>query len=88
MQGHELEVLKGAEKSLAHAEVCLLEVSLMDLGDDTPLLLDVVNFMDDKNFTAYDICQFVRRPFDKALIQMDMFFVKKDSFLIGDKRWT
>ncbi len=87
VQSHELEVLKGAEKTLEHAEICLLEVSLMDKGDNRPLLFDVVNFMDSRNFNAYDISQLIKRPFDQALFQIDMFFVKKDSFLLEDKRW-
>ncbi len=41
VQCHELEVLKGAEKTLEHTEICLLEVSLMDKGYNSPLLLDV-----------------------------------------------
>lgn len=88
VQGHELEVLKGAEKSLAHSEICLLEISLLELGDNTPLLAEMVSFMDKKNFQAYDISQFMRRPFDKALYQIDMFFVKKDSPLVASKRWA
>lgn len=87
VQGHEMEVLKGAEKSLKHATVCLLEISLINLGDDVPLLAEVIAFMDDKGFQAYDISQFIRRPFDKALYQVDMFFVKKDAALIADKTW-
>lgn len=87
VQGHELEVLKGSEKSLAYTEVCLLEVSLLNLGDNAPLLADVVDFMNEKDFQAYDISQFMRRPFDKALHQIDMFFVKKNSFLIAGTRW-
>lgn len=87
VQGHEMEVLKGAETSLQHAEVCLLEISLFDFGDGTPLLQEMLNFMDSKGFMAYDISQFMRRPLDKALFQLDMFFVKKDSFLIADKSW-
>ncbi len=88
VQGYEIEVLKGAEKSLENAEVCLLEVSTMNLGDNTPLLVDVATFMDKRDFQAYDISQFMRRPFDKALFQIDMFFVKKNSFLVTDKRWA
>ncbi len=87
VQGHEMEVLKGAEGSLVHAEVCLLEISLLNLGEDMPLLADMVSFMDKKGFQAYDISQFIRRPFDKALFQVDMFFVKKSSALIADKHW-
>jgi FkbM family methyltransferase len=87
VQGHELEVLKGAVNALAHAEVCLLEVSFLNLGDDPPLLNEVVSFMDNRNFQAYDISHFIRRPFDKALFQIDMFFVKKNSSLVMDTRW-
>lgn len=87
VQGHEMEVLKGAEKSLKHATVCLLEISLINLGDDVPLLAEMIAFMNDKGFQAYDISQFIRRPFDKALYQVDMFFIKKDAALIADKTW-
>jgi hypothetical protein len=87
VQGHEMEVLKGASAALSHAGICLLEVTLLDLGDQYPLLLEMLSFMDAKGFQAYDISQFIRRPFDKALFQLDMFFVKKDSSLIADKRW-
>jgi FkbM family methyltransferase len=86
VQGFELEVLKGGGKSLAHAQFCLLEVSLLDL-DGTPMMLEVMNYMDSKGFQAYDISQLMRRPFDKALYQIDLLFVKKDSNLIASKRW-
>lgn len=88
VQGHEMDVLKGASKTLVNAQICLLEVSLIDLGAKGPLLLDMLQFMDEKGFQAYDICQFMRRPFDKALYQMDILFVKNDSSLIADKRWN
>ena len=87
VQGHEMEVLKGAEKSLKHATICLLEISLLNLGDNVPLMAEMMAFMNDKGFQAYDISQFIRRPFDKALYQVDMFFVKKDSALVADKVW-
>ena len=87
VQGHELEVLKGAPKSLAHSTVCLLEITLLDMGGDTPLLAEMITFMDKNGFQAYDISQFIRRPFDKALFQIDLFFVKKDACLIAEKRW-
>jgi len=87
VQGFELEVLKGADTSLAHTTFCLLEVSLLDL-DNTPLILEVMHYMDSKGFQAYDICQFMRRPFDNALYQLDLLFIKKDSMFIKEKRWT
>jgi FkbM family methyltransferase len=55
VQGHEMEVLRGAEKSLSHCEICLLEITLLNIGGDTPLLQEMVSFMNEKNFQAYDI---------------------------------
>ncbi|RZK12488.1 MAG: FkbM family methyltransferase [Flavobacterium sp.] len=89
VQGYELEILKGGQKALTNAEFCLLEVSLLDVGaGGVPLLKDVIDFMDAKGFCAYDISQFIRRPYDKALWQIDMLFVKKASRFIEDKRWA
>jgi len=88
VQGHEMQVLKGAERSLAHSTVCLLEISFLNLGDDFPLFADMISFMDKKDFQAYDISQFMRRPFDKALYQADIFFVNKNSSLVSEKRWN
>lgn len=87
VQGHEMEVLKGAKNCLAHATVCLLEITLLNLGDDTPLLVEMIAFMDQNGFQVYDISQLMRRPFDNALYQIDLFFVKKNSWLIADKSW-
>jgi len=72
---------------LAHAEICLLEITLIDFGDGNPLLLEMINYMDNNGFQAYDISQFIRRPYDKALFQIDMFFIKKNSPMIAEKRW-
>ena len=88
VQGHELEVLKGAPKALAAAEVCMLEISLLMLDEGAPLVLDVIKFMDEADFQLYDITQFMRRPYDKALYQIDVLFVKKNSQWVNDRRWN
>lgn len=88
VQGFELEVLKGARKALAGANFCLLEVSLLDLGGQGPLLAEVVQYMQQRQFLAYDISQFIRRPYDKALWQIDLLFVRSDSRFIAEKRWS
>jgi FkbM family methyltransferase len=87
VQGFELEVLKGGNKCLQNAACCMLEVSLLDL-DGTPMVLEIMNFMDSFNFQLYDITQFMRRPYDKALFQCDFIFIKKDSPLLASKRWN
>jgi hypothetical protein len=86
VQGHELEVLRGAEKVLKDCIFCLLEVSLLSLGNEPPLI-EVMNYMDENGFQLYDISQFMRRPYDKALYQSDFLFIKKNSTFISQKRW-
>ena len=88
VQGYEIEVLKGAIETISTVEVCMLEVTLLTLGDGSPLIIELINFMDNLGFQMYDISQFIKRPFDKAMYQMDVFFVKKNSFLVTDRRWS
>jgi FkbM family methyltransferase len=87
-QGYELEILKGGSLALQKAEVVLMEVSLLDIHKNCPLIHDVINFMFDHHFIAYDICSLTCRPLDKALWQTDMIFVKKSSKLIANKKWN
>lgn len=87
VQGHESEVLRGSKVALASAEFCLLEVTLLELGENSVLFIDLANQMADFGFQIYDITQLMRRPFDNALYQMDVLFVRKNSKFISDKRW-
>lgn len=87
-QGYELEILKGAEKTMQHAQFILLEVSLIDIYKSCPLVAEVMVFMQAKGFVLYDICSLMRRPFDKALYQSDFLFVKENLPFRADKRWN
>jgi FkbM family methyltransferase len=49
-QGYELEVLKGAEKTLKLITALVVEVSLVKLYEKQPLWLDIVNFLKEKKF--------------------------------------
>jgi FkbM family methyltransferase len=88
VQGYELEVLKGAEKSLAKTQVILAEVNLLDIHKNVPLLAEVVGWLNERDWVAYDICGLTRRPLDQALWQADFIFVPRHSPLISDKRWS
>jgi hypothetical protein len=65
----------------------LAEVNLIDIHIGAPMLDEVVDFMRDNGFVAYDICGLARRPLDQALWQADIIFVPRESFLRTDKRW-
>jgi hypothetical protein len=54
VQGYELEVLRGARKILAEAEVVVIECSLIQYNDGAPLFAEVVSFMSERGFLVYD----------------------------------
>lgn len=88
VQGYELEVLKGAPLALSYAQFVLCEVSLIDINKGAPLLTDVIRFMDEHGFMAYDICSFIRRPADRALWQTDLLFIRKTHPFTQKKNWS
>jgi FkbM family methyltransferase len=87
IQGFELEALKGAKSALSTSEFCLLECTALNIGGAEPMLIEVLNFMDEKGFQLYDISQIMRRPFDNAMYQLDVLFIRKKSSFISKKIW-
>jgi len=85
VQGYELEVLRGGAKTLARADVVLLEVSLLEYNQGAPLMPEVVAFMNSAGFVPYDVCGQFRRETDTALCQIDIMFVRRDSALRAKK---
>lgn len=78
VQGAELDVLAGGEKTLENAEYVLLEVSLFHFFKQGPVFCDVVAYMKARGFVPYDIYELQYRPLDHALSQVDIAFVKED----------
>lgn len=88
VQGYELEVLKGAENSLSQMQVILAEVNFLDIHQNVPLLSDIVIWLNERDWVAYDICGLTRRPLDRTLWQADFIFVPRNSQFRQDKRWN
>jgi FkbM family methyltransferase len=85
VQGYELQVLKGSEASLGQTRVVLSEINLLDLHEHAPLLHEMVAWLSERGFVAYDICGISRRPLDDALWQADMIFVRGNDELRRNK---
>jgi FkbM family methyltransferase len=85
-QGYELQILAGGERTLQHVQAVILEVSLIEVNQGCPLLHEVISYMYDRGFVAYDLLELHRRPLDRALFQVDLFFCRESSQLRGDKR--
>lgn len=77
VQGAELDVLRGAVKTLMRTDVVVAEVSLLPLFINAPAFSDVIAWMKSAGFVVYDIGGGGGRPFDGALAQVDLTFVKE-----------
>jgi FkbM family methyltransferase len=78
VQGAELDILKGASKSLENSTMVLLEISLHQYNEGAPLFAEVITFMNERNFVAIDIIE-QHFSYDNYLIQCDILFAKKDT---------
>lgn len=87
-QGYELEILKGSTNTLPAFDAILLEIAVIEINKGAPLLHEVTAFMDRLGFAACEILELHRRPLDHALSQLDIFFVRKDSRLLSDTRYS
>jgi len=81
VQGAELDVLRGAQHMLANTQCVILEVSFFKSFVNAPDVYEVIIFMKEKGFVIYDIGSFLYRPYDGALSQTDMVFVRETSIL-------
>lgn len=78
VQGAELDVLAGAQRLLQGADYILLEVSLFEFFAGGPQFHEVIAWMHQHGFAAYDISGLQYRPLDGALSQVDISFVRND----------
>ena len=88
VQGAELDALSGAQKTLLKSEAVVLEVSLFEFLEGAPQFYDVVAYMKDRDFVAYDIILGWNRPLDNALGQMDILFVKDKGMFRKDHSYS
>jgi FkbM family methyltransferase len=88
VQGAELEALEGAQKTLLESEVVVLEVSMFEFMKGAPQFFDVVLYMKNHGFVAYDIIHGWNRPLDNALGQIDIVFVKEDGRFRQDHSYS
>jgi FkbM family methyltransferase len=87
VQGYELEVLRGSERTLQFTEVIVLELSLLEYNRGAPLLAPVLAEVSSLGYAIYDICGQHRRQASRVLLQMDAIFVRESSPLRTSERF-
>lgn len=90
IKGFELEALKGGASLFGKTEVFILEVALYPFEDMPGILtfIEVVNFMLEQEFALYDFGGFLRRPYDNAIGQCDICFVKENGQFRTSNSWN
>jgi FkbM family methyltransferase len=87
IQGFELEALSGAQTTFGQTEVFILETSLFPFMPRMPITREVISFMYDVGYELYDITEYFRRPYDGALGQVDLAFVKSRGMFRTESKW-
>ena len=87
-QGGDFDVIRGGSETLKRCEIIIMEVSLFQFwGDHHPKPLQILNYMSDKGFVLYDFLDGLFRPYDNALGQLDMVFVKENGVFRQSHQW-
>jgi len=78
VQGAELDILKGGEKTMQNTSYALLELSLLGYNIGAPLIGEVVNKMIEYGFCIVDILEYHKFPhlYGGAIFQIDTLFKK------------
>ena len=75
VQGYELNVLAGAEKTLPLIDVLVVETSFVELYEGQPLFHEVYRFLHDHHFLYHGSLDQIQDPSNGAILQADSIFL-------------
>jgi FkbM family methyltransferase len=76
VQGYELNVLRGAERTLTLVDVLIVETSFVELYEGQPLFREVYQWLVDHRFLYAGDLEQVRSRSDGTVLQADSIFLK------------
>jgi FkbM family methyltransferase len=77
-QGYEMDVLRGAHRTLSESvDVVQTELSLVQLYEGQPLMLDVCNRLKQHGFNLRHVIPGLKDPVSGGLLQLDGIFIKE-----------
>jgi FkbM family methyltransferase len=76
VQGSELDILNGGEKTIKNTEFVLIEASLIEYNQGAPLVEDIIDKMKEYGFYILDIIEYhsFSHLFGGAIFQLDILF--------------
>lgn len=88
VQGAELEVLRSGEVLLQKADLVIMECSFFKFLLNSHDITEVIIYMKDQGFVIYEMFDFHNRPYDNALAQADIIFVKENGLFRKVNNWA
>jgi FkbM family methyltransferase len=82
VQGFELAALRGANRTLASVEVVILETSLLQYNEGSPLAAEVIAALDCLGYQPLEVLETHSVGPESVMLQADYAFVRKGSPLI------
>jgi tRNA A58 N-methylase Trm61 len=78
VQGSELDILKGGEKTIKNTQYVSIEASLVEYNKGAPLVGEIVDKMREYGFCILDIVEYHSFPqlYGGAIFQLDLLFQK------------
>jgi hypothetical protein len=76
--GFELDILRGATKTLKNTNVIVMECYLFQLSKSSLLFWKMCDYLEPHGFRAFDIVDPLYRPKDEMLWQVDLFFARNE----------
>ena len=77
VQGYELEVLKGASDILGQLSFVLVEISLAEIFEGGPSILDIWQLLTNYGYIYHTIIDQYQEPDTEKIVQMDILFYRK-----------
>ncbi len=87
-EGYELEILRGGVKTMRDADFVLLEASFFRRTPDSPTVVDVIQWMTERDFILYEIADVLRHPKEGFMGLCDLLFLNARHPLASSTRWT
>ena len=76
VQGAELEVLEGSERTLTSAKFVQLECSILQFNHGAPLIAEILAFMHSRGFVVFDLIELMY--FNGRVNQIDIILCRKN----------
>jgi FkbM family methyltransferase len=87
--GFEPQILDGAVRTLGSTSLMIVEAYNFRLNDSALMFHELAaRLIKDHELRCADICEIMRRPSDRLLWQMDMFFIRSDRTEFSDGRYS